>query len=75
MPQVREIAHNKKKREEALTLETMAEDRMKLGIEEAVSMAIQYHTSALEAAKSLKDPNLVEEIKSRFKEATKNYGK
>ncbi len=73
MSQVREIAYNKKKREEALTLEMMAEDRMKLGIKEVVDLAIEYHTSALEAAKSIKDPKLIEEIKTRFKEATKNY--
>lgn len=75
MSQVREIAYNKKKRDEALTLETMAEGRMKLGIEEAVSLAIEYHEFALEAAKDLKDPKLVEEIKTRFKEVSKNYGK
>lgn len=75
MTQIREIAYNKKKREEALTLEMMAEDRMKLGIKEAVDLAIEYHTSALEAAKSIKDPKLVEEIKTCFKDASKNYGK
>lgn len=75
MTQVREIAYNKKKREEALTLETMAEHRMNLRIEGAVSLAVEYHTSALEAAKSIKDPKLLEEIKTRFKEASKNYGK
>lgn len=75
MHQVRGIAYNKKKREEALMLEEMAEDRMKLGVEEAVKLAIDYHRSALEVARSLEDPKVLEEIKTRFKEASKNYGK
>ncbi len=70
-----EKAYFESKISEINTLEKMAEDRMKLGIEEAVKLAIEYHMLALEAAKSLKDPKILEEIKTRFKEATKNYGK
>lgn len=81
-PIIKDIAKNRARREYReekvkgiITLEKMAEERLRLHTEETKQLAFGYHAKAIEVAKNLNDPEILQKLKDRFNEVSKEVYK